>query len=412
MRFLKILKQTYAQVLLAVIIGVIFGSFYPQQAQLMKPLGDIFVKLVKMIIAPIIFCTIFTGIISGVGLKEIGKLGIKILIYFEILTTIALIIGLVLAWILKPGVGMNVDITQLNSSALNNYVKEDQNFSLIDFFSNIIPTTIFEAFAKGEILPVLFVAILFAIAILPVKQQCQTIIHMIDELLKVLFRILAIIMKAAPIGAFGAMSYTIAKSGITALLTLMKLMACFYLTCIFFILVVLGSILKIYKSSIIKLIKHIKEELFLVLGTSSSESALPGLIIKMEKFGCPRSIAGFVIPTGYSFNLDGTCIYFTMAIMFIAQACNIDLSLQQILIILFTLLFTAKGAAGVTGSGFITLAATLSVTHTLPVEALVLILGIDRFMSEARAVTNIIGNATAAVVISKIEENKNEKKQI
>ncbi len=397
-------SSNYIQVLIAIIIAIIFAAFFPELAQKMKPLGEGFIKLVKMCVLPIIFCTIVGGIIGGSDLKKVGRVGVKTLIYFEILTTIALIIGLFVAILVKPGSGMNIDVASLDSSAISNFAKPQSNFT--DFLLNIIPQTIFEAFTKGEILPVLLIAILFGFAISSMKERVPSIIQGIEELSEITLKILTMIMKLAPVGAFGAMSYTIGKYGFSSLLPLAKLMICFYVTCFLFVILVLGLVLKLCKTSIFKLLYHIKEEIFLTLATSSSEVSLPNLMKKMQLSGYPKSIVGLVIPTGYSFNLDGTCIYFTMAIMFIAQAMNIDLSMAQILTVMLVLLFTSKGAAGVTGSGFITLAATLSVLDSVPVAGLVLILGIDRFMSEARAITNLIGNATAVVAISKWEKEK------
>lgn len=399
----KIRHSLYLQVLITVAVAIIFACFFPENAQAMRPLGEGFIKLIKMCIPPIIFCTIVSGIIGGSDLKKVGKVGLKTFIYFEVLTVLALIIGLAVALLLKPGSGMNIDIASLDQSALAAYTKPPSGF--VEFLLNIIPTTVFEAFTKGEILPILLVAVLFGFALSAVKEQVPSVIRGIEELSEIMFKIISMIMKLAPIGAFGAMSYTVGKYGFAALLPLAKLMICFYLTCVFFVIVILGVILKLCGSNIFKLLSHIKEEIFLVLGTSSSESALPSVMKKMQQFGCPKSIVGLVIPTGYSFNLDGTCIYFTMAIIFIAQAFNIDLTIWQILTVIFILLFTSKGAAGVTGSGFITLAATLSMFDAIPIAGLVLILGIDRFMSEARAITNLIGNATACVAVSKWEKD-------
>jgi aerobic C4-dicarboxylate transport protein len=392
----------YLQVLIAIFIAIIFGVFFPTTAQSMKPLGDGFIKLIKMCIPPIIFCTIVIGIIGSSDLKKIGRVGLKALIYFEVLTTIALFLGVAVAFLLKPGSGMNADLATIDSSSIAAYVKPNSSF--VEFILNIIPTTIFQAFVSGEILPILFVAIIFGVALSAMQERARLVISGIHELSEIFFKIISYVMKLAPIGAFGAMSYTIGKYGIAALAPLAKLMLCFYATCILFVILVLGLILKLCGSSIFKLLRHIKEEIFLVLGTSSSESALPTLMKKMEQFGCPKTIVGLVIPSGYSFNLDGTCIYFTMAIIFLAQAFNVDLSFAQILSVIFVLLITSKGAAGVTGSGFIALAATLSVIPTVPLAGLTLILGIDRFMSEARAITNLIGNATATVVVSKWEK--------
>ncbi len=403
---MKIFKQTYIQVLLAIAIAIIFGITQPENAQAMKPLGEGFIKLIKMCIGPIIFCTIIGGFIGDSNLK-LGRLSLKSLIYFEIVTTLALIIGLAVTYFFKAGSGMNVDVTTLDPTLLSNYNKPKTGFS--EFLLNIIPTTLLHAFVDGEILPILFVAIIFGFALAPIKDKVPNFIKAIEEFNLVIFKIISYIVKLAPIGAFGAMSFTIGKYGIASLIPLIKLMGVFYTTCILFIFIVFGIILKICNSSIFKLLSHIKEEIFIVLGTSSSETVLPQMLKKMENFGCKKSIVGFVIPAGYSFNLDGTCIYFTMAIMFLAQALNIDLTLWQILQIMLILLITSKGAAGVVGSAFITLAATLSIFPTLPVASLVLILGIDRFMSEARAITNLIGNATATVAIAKWEKGFNPK---
>ncbi len=413
-----IIKNLYIQVLLAVILAIIFGILYPEAAQSMKPLGDGFIKLIKMCIAPIIFCTIVNGIIGGSDLAssrngankknnslQVGRIGLKTLIYFEILTTLALIIGLTVAYFLKPGSGMNIDPTTIDSSTISSYIQPSSNF--VDFILNIIPTNIFKAFTEDNILSVLLIAIIFGVTLSSMQDRAKSIISGIDQLSQILFKIINMIMRLAPIGAFGAMSFTVGKYGALSLLPMMQLMVCFYITCILFIIIILGLVMKLCKSSIFKLIAHIKEEIFLVLSTSSSESAMPSLMEKMEKFGCKKSIIGIVIPSGYSFNLDGTCIYFTMAILFIAQAFNIDLSLHDMLSMMLVLLLTSKGAAGVTGSGFITLAATLSVIHTIPIAGLALILGIDRFMSEARAITNLIGNAVATVAISRLEKKPN-----
>ena len=395
----------YCQVLIAIVIAVVFGVLFPSQAQAMKPLGEGFIKLIKMLVPLIIFLTIALGIVESFDLKKIGKVGLKILIYFEILTTLALFIGLGVALLLKPGKGMNVSETGLpDPSPFANHIKEKTTIS--DFILNIIPDSLIGAFASGEILPVLFIAIIFGLALSSMKERAPSVIKSLHELTEIFFKLISKLMLLAPVGAFGAMSYTIGKHGLITLVPLIKLMLCFYLTCILFVFVVFGIILHFCGTNIFKLISHIKEEIFLVFGTSSSESALPSLMQKMQSFGCRKSIVGLVIPTGYSFNLDGTCIYFTMAILFIAQAFNIDLTFDQILTIILILLVASKGAAGVTGSGFITLAATLSAIPTaVPVAGLTLIIGIDRFMSEARAVTNLIGNATAAVVINRLEKD-------
>ncbi len=397
-------KSLYFQVIVAVVIAVIFGHFFPEQAVLVRPLGDGFIKLIKMLIGPIIFCTIVLGLVGMEDMKEMGRLGLKMLMYFEVMTTLALVIGYVVAHLIKPGAGMNIDPTTLSVEGLRQYTTIAADSHIVDFVLNIIPTTIFSAFVNGEILPILFVSIIFGSALSALEKQCPNIIVGIEQLSQILFKIVAMVMRLAPIGAFGAMSYTIGKYGVASLNQLGFLMISFYATCALFIFVVMGIVAKICGVNIWKLLKYIKEEIFLVLGTSSSESALPSIMKKLENLGCKKSVVGVVVPAGYSFNLDGTCIYFTMAIIFLSQALNIDLSFSQELGIIIILLLTSKGAAGVTGSGFITLAATLSVTNSIPLAALTLILGIDRFMSEARAITNLIGNCVATIAIAKWEK--------
>ena len=406
----KLFKSLYFQVIVAVVIAIIFGYIAPNQAVLMKPLGDGFIKLIKMLIGPIIFCTIVLGIIGMEDVSKIGKLGLKMLIYFEVLTTFALIIGYCVAHLIKPGAGMNIDVSTLSADSLTQYVKTAQENHIIDFILNIIPTTIFSAFTNGEILPILFIALIFGFALSALEKQCGTIISGIEQMSHILFKIVAMVMRLAPIGAFGAMSYTIGKYGIESLSQLGFLILSFYITCFLFVFVVLGIITKLCGISIWSLLKYIKEEILLVLGTSSSESALPSIMKKLENLGCKKSVVGVVIPAGYSFNLDGTCIYFMMAIVFLTQALNIHLSFSKEIGIILILLLTSKGAAGVTGSGFITLAATLSISNSIPIVALTLILGIDRFMSEARAITNLIGNSVATIVISKWENSLDLKK--
>ena len=367
----------------------------------MKPLGDGFVKLIKMIIAPIIFCTVVIGIAGMESMKTVGKTGGLALIYFEVVSTIALIVGLIIVNVIQPGAGMNVDPATLDTKSVSAYTGPGKMQSTTDFLLNVIPTTVVDAFAKGEILQVLLFAIMFGFALHAFGEKGKPVFEFIDKFSHVLFGIVGIIMKVAPIGAFGAMAFTIGKYGIGSLAQLGKLMACFYATCLVFIFVVLGIIARAHGFSIWKFIKYIKEELFIVLGTSSSESVLPRMIAKMENLGAQKSVVGLVIPAGYSFNLDGTSIYLTMAAVFIAQATNTPLDLTHQLTLLFVLLLTSKGAAGVTGSGFIVLAATLSAVGNVPVAGLALILGIDRFMSEARALTNLIGNGVATVVVAR-----------
>jgi aerobic C4-dicarboxylate transport protein len=369
----------------------------------MKPLGDGFIKLIKMIIAPVIFCTVVAGIAGMQDMKKIGRVGGKALIYFEVVSTFALAIGLVVANVAKPGAGFNVDPAHLDTSAIAQYTKQAHGQSTVDFLMHIIPNTFVDAFATGNILQVLLVAILFGFALSMMGERGRPVTKFIDDISHVIFGIVNIIMKVAPLGAFGAMAFTIGKYGIASLLPLAKLMGSFYLTCFLFVFIVLGLIAKLTGFSIVKFIKYIKEELLIVLGTSSSESALPNLMRKLEKLGCSKPVVGLVVPTGYSFNLDGTNIYMTMAALFVAQATNTDLTLTQELTILLVAMLTSKGASGITGAGFITLAATLAVVPTIPVAGMALILGIDRFMSEARALTNFIGNGVATVVVSKWE---------
>ena len=394
----------YLQVLCAIVAGVLLGNFYPQLGEQMKPLGDAFVKLIKMIIAPIIFCTVVHGIASMQDMKKVGRVGLKALLYFEFVTTLALIVGLLVSNLLQPGVGMNVDASAIDTKAIQGFVVKSKEQSTLQFLMNIIPDTVVGAFAQGEILQVLLFAILFALGLQALGPRGKTLLGVIDEASHALFGMVGIIMKFAPLGAFGAMAFTIGKYGVATLLSLGKLMGAFYLTCVIFIVVVLGTIAALAGFNIFKFIRYIKEELLIVLGTSSSESALPRMIAKMENLGCEKSVVGLVIPTGYSFNLDGTCIYLTMAAMFLAQATNTEMSLFQQIGLMGVLLLTSKGAAGVTGSGFIVLAATLASVGTIPVASIALILGVDRFMSEARALTNLIGNGVATIVVSKWEK--------
>lgn len=396
-------SHLYVQVLIAIALGVLLGHFYPALGEQMKPLGDGFIKLIKMIIAPIIFLTVVHGIASMSNLKAVGSVGIKALVYFEIVTTFALIIGLLVANIARPGEGMNIDLSTVDSSAVAEYVAKAEKQSTVEFLLDVIPKSVVGAFVDGNILQVLLFALLFAFALQALGERGKLVLTFIDEVSHVFFGIVGIIMKAAPIGAFGAMAFTIGKYGVGTLLSLAALMGSFYLTCLIFIFGVLGPIAWMAGFNIFKFIRYIKEELLIVLGTSSSESVLPRMIARMKQLGCRESVVGLVIPTGYSFNLDGTCIYLTMAALFLAQATNVDLSLSQQLGILGVLLLTSKGAAGVTGSGFIVLAATLAATHTIDVSSIAIILGIDRFMSEARALTNLVGNGVATVVVSKLE---------
>ena len=393
-------KSLYFQVITAIVIGVLLGHYYPATGEAMKPLGDGFIKLIKMIIAPIIFCTVVVGIAGMEDMKKVGKTGGLALLYFEVVSTVALVIGLVIVNLVKPGAGMNIDVASLDTKGIAAYTGPGKMQTTTDFLLNIIPSTVFDAFAKGEILQVLLFAVLFGFALHKFGGRGTLVFDFIEKSSHVLFSIVGMIMKLAPIGAFGAMAFTIGKYGAGSLVSLGKLMGTFYLTCLIFVFVVLGIISWLNGFSIWKFVKYIKEELLIVLGTSSSESVLPRMMVKMENLGARKSVVGLVIPTGYSFNLDGTSIYLTMAAVFIAQATNTDMTLTQQLTLLAVLLLTSKGAAGVTGSGFIVLAATLSAVGHVPVAGLALILGIDRFMSEARALTNLVGNGVATIVVA------------
>jgi aerobic C4-dicarboxylate transport protein len=403
-------KSLYFQVLTAITLGVLLGHFFPQTGEAMKPLGDGFIKLIKMIIAPIIFCTVVVGIAGMEDMKKVGKTGGLALLYFEIVSSIALIVGLIIVNLAQPGSGMNVDPKALDTKGIAAYTGPGKLQSTTDFLLNIIPNTVVDAFAKGEILQVLLFSVLFGFALHRFGGRGTLVFDFVEKMSHVLFSIVGIIMKAAPIGAFGAMAFTIGKYGIGSLLSLGKLMGTFYLTCLIFIFIVLGTIARLHGFSIWKFIKYIKEELLIVLGTSSSESVLPRMMAKLENLGVKKSVVGLVIPTGYSFNLDGTSIYLTMAAVFIAQATNTPMTLTQQLTLLGVLLLTSKGAAGITGSGFIVLAATLSAVGGVPVAGLALILGIDRFMSEARALTNLIGNGVATIVVAKWTGDLNEER--
>jgi aerobic C4-dicarboxylate transport protein len=406
----KLYQHLYIQVLFAIAMAIILGHFYPQTAIEMKPLGDGFVKLIKMIIAPIIFCTVVTGISGMQDMKKLGRVGVKALLYFEVVSTIALLIGLVVIHVFQPGIGMNIDISTLDPEKLSAYVKADKPHSLTEFILNIIPSSVVDAFAKGETLQVLFFAVLFGISLAGMKESGAKVKLFIEMVSQALFGIVAMIMKFAPVGAFGAMAFTVGNYGVETLFPLIKFIGCFYLTCFLFIFIVLGFIAKYAGFSILKFIIYIKRELFIVLGTCSTESVLPDMLKKMEKIGCSRPVVDLVIPTGYSFNLDGTSIYLSMAAIFVAQATNTAISFTDEVTLFGVLLLTSKGAAGVVGSAFIVLMATLSTLPTIPVESLVLILGIDRFMSEARAVTNLIGNGVATIVASNWEGELNKER--
>lgn len=399
---MRFLRHLYVQVLIGIIVGGAVGFLWPTFGAQLKPLGDGFVNLVKMLIAPIIFTTVVVGL-AGMGeMKKVGRVGGKALLYFEIVTTIALIIGLVVANVFQPGAGFHATPESLDAKAVQQYTNAAaKGMSTVDFLLHIIPKTFVSAFSEGEILQVLLLAILFGLALGRLGDHGRPVMNLLHDVARVFFGIVSLVTKLAPLAAAGAMAFTIGRYGIGTLAQLGQLMLCVYLTCAIFIVVILGGIARLFGFSLWKIVKYIREELLIVIGTSSSESALPGLMEKMERAGCARSTVGIVVPSGYSFNLDGTCIYLTMAALFIAQATDTALTMSQQLGLLGVLLVTSKGAAGVTGSGFITLAATLAATGTVPVAGMALILGVDRFMSEARAITNFIGNTVATLVVAK-----------
>ncbi|MGQ3044795.1 MAG: dicarboxylate/amino acid:cation symporter [Brevundimonas aurantiaca] len=396
-------RHLYFQVLTAIVAGALIGHFWPSFGESLKPLGDAFIKLVKMIIAPVIFLTIVTGIAGMSDIGRVGRVAAKAFAYFLTFSTLALIVGLIIANVVQPGHGLNIDPASLDAGAVAKYSEQAHETTVTGFLMGIIPDTFASAFSEGNILQVLFVSVLFGLALAMVGDVGKPVLNFLESVSHAFFKLVAILMKAAPIGAFGAFAFTIGKYGIGSIANLAALVATFYITAVIFVVGVLGLVAWANGFNILKLIRYLKEELLLVLGTSSSEAALPSLLNKMERAGASKSVVGLVVPTGYSFNLDGTNIYMTMAALFIAQATNVDLSLGQQLTILGVLLLTSKGAAAVTGGGFVTLAATLSTIDTLPVAGLALLLGIDRFMSEARAITNLIGNGVATIVVAKWE---------
>ena len=393
-------SHLYVQVVFAIAAGVLIGHFWPATGEALKPLGDGFIKLVKMIIAPVIFLTIVTGIAGMRDLGSVGRVAVKAFAYFLFFSTLALIVGLIVGNLVRPGAGLNIDPASLDASKVFDYAAKAHETSITGFLLSIIPDSFLSGLAEGNLLQTLFVAILFGVGLALTGERGNRVFALLEQASMIFFKIVAILMRAAPIGAFGAMAFTIGAYGIGTLGNLATLVVTFYLTALLFVLVVLGTMARIAGFSIFRLIGYLKEELLLVLGTSSSESALPSLIEKLERAGCPKSIVGLVVPTGYSFNLDGTNIYMTLAALFIAQALNVDLSIGQQLLLLAVAMLSSKGAAGVTGAGFITLAATLSIVPSIPVAGMALILGIDRFMSECRSLTNFIGNAVATIVVS------------
>ena len=402
-RLPAMLGHLYVQVLIAIAAGVLLGALSPSTGAALKPLGDAFIALVKMIIAPVIFLTVVTGIAGGHGLGSVGRVAFKALAYFLFFSTLALVLGLIVAHLVQPGTGMNVDVATLDPAAVRSYGEKAHETSVTGFLLAIIPTTLLSAFTSGSILQVLLVAVLFGAGLVIAGEPARPVTDMLERIGLVVFRIVAIVMRAAPIGAFGAMAFTIGRYGIGTLVNLGALVATFYLTSLGFVLIVLGAVAAVNGFSILKLIRYLKAELLLVLGTSSSEAALPALIEKMERAGCRKEVVGLVVPTGYSFNLDGTNIYMTLAALFIAQATGVELTFGEQLGLLAVAMLSSKGAAGVTGAGFITLAATLAIVPKVPLAGMALILGIDRFMSECRSLTNFIGNAVATVVVARWE---------
>jgi aerobic C4-dicarboxylate transport protein len=400
---LPVWRHLYVQVLAAILLGVLVGHFAPSVGVALKPLGDGFVKLVRMIIAPVIFLTIVTGIAHLRELGSLGRIALKAFAYFFLFSTVALVIGLIVANVIQPGAGMHIDPATLDAHKVADYAAKAHDRTITGFLLAIIPETLLGALAGGDILQVLLVAILSGIALSLVGERGEPLLKLVEAASAVVFRITAILMRVAPIGAFGAMAFTIGQYGVATLANLAGLVATFYLTSLLFVLVVLGAVARAAGFSILRLIRYITPELLLVLGTSSSEAALPGLVEKMEKAGCAKPVVGVVVPTGYSFNLDGTNIYMTLAALFIAQACGIHLSIGQQLLLLGVAMLSSKGAAGVTGAGFITLAATLSIIPDVPVAGMALILGVDRFMSECRSLTNFVGNAVATIVVARWE---------
>ncbi|AXF13604.1 dicarboxylate/amino acid:cation symporter [Paraburkholderia caledonica] len=391
----------YVQVLAAIIAGVLLGDFAPQAAVALKPLGDLFIKLVRMIIGPVIFCTVVTGIAGMQDMKKVGRVGGKALLYFEAASTLALAIGLLAAHVLAPGKGFNVDPATLDARAVSGYAAQAAHGDgIAGFIAHVIPETFVGALVQGDILPVLLIAMLFGTALALMGEPAAPVTHLVETLSKAFFRIVRMVTSLAPIGAFGAMAFTIGRYGIVSLLPMLKLIGAFYLTAFLFVAIGLGIVARLCRFSLWRFLFYIRDELLIVLGTSTSEAALPQLMDKLERMGCPRGIVGLVVPTGYSFNLDGTNIYMTLAVLFLAQATNTQLSFAQEITLLLVTMLTSKGSTGVTGAGFITLAASLSVVPTVPVSAMVLILGIDRFMSECRALTNIVGNGVATIVVS------------
>ncbi len=397
------LKNLYVQVLVAVVFGALLGHFWPHGGEALKPLGDGFIRLIKMLVAPVVFTTVVTGIAKMGDLKRVGRVGLKAFVYFEVVTTGALLLGLLVGEVFQPGAGLNVDVSRLDAKAIEGYTSAGKSMSTVDFLLGVIPSSLVDPFAKGDILQILVVALLTSVALSKMGKAGEGILKALDSVGHLLFGMVGLIMRLAPLGALGAIAFTVGKYGVDTLLGLGRLMGTFYATAFLFVALVLGPIVRWTGVGLVPLLRYLRDELLLVLGTSSSESALPRMLVKLEKLGCPQSVVGLVVPMGYSFNLDGTSIYLTLASLFVAQATGTPITLGEELALLAVLLLTSKGAAAVTGGGFITLAATLSATGKIPVAGMVLLLGVDRFMSEARALTNLVGNAVATLVVSKWE---------
>ncbi|QBC32942.1 C4-dicarboxylate transporter DctA [Pandoraea sp. XY-2] len=399
----KYLSRLYVQVLIGILAGVVVGHFFPDIGSHLKPLGDLFIKLIRMLLAPIIFASVVVGIARMTDLHEAGRVGVKAVMYFEVASTFALLIGLAVVNLLKPGSGMNIDPASLDGKAIANYTHAAQQHSMLDFFMNIVPNSVVGAFANGEMLPIIFFSVLFAISLAKLGPRTAPFVDVLDMFLQGMFGVVRIVMYVAPIGAFGGMAFTVGKYGIGTLSSFGELMLCLYLTSVVFVVVVLGSVMRLCGLSLWKYLRYIKDELLITLGTASTEAVLPQMLFKMEKLGCSRPVVGMVLPTGYTFNADGTAIYLTMAAIFVAQAVNVHLTIWDQLLLLGVLLLTSKGSAGVAGAGFVALAATLATMHKIPVSGLVLLLGVDRFLNEARAVTNLIGNGVATIVVARWE---------
>ncbi|QCP53845.1 C4-dicarboxylate transporter DctA [Trinickia violacea] len=399
----KYLSKLYVQVLIGIIAGVLVGHFFPDLGSQMKPLGDLFIRLIRMLLAPIIFASVVVGIARMNDIHEAGRVGVKAVVYFEVASTLALGIGLVVVNVLKPGSGMNIDPAHIDSTAISSYAHSAHQHGMLDFFMSIVPNSVVGAFANGEMLPVIFFSVLLAIALARLGPRTAPFVDMLDMFLQAMFGVVRIVMYAAPIGAFGGMAFTVGKYGIGTLASFGQLMLALYVTSVLFVVVVLGIVMRVCGLSLWKFLRYIKDEIFITFGTASTEAVLPQMMIKLEKLGCTKPVVGMVLPTGYTFNADGTAIYLTMAAIFVAQAMNIHLSIWDQLLVLGVLLLTSKGSAGVAGAGFVALAATLASMQKIPVSGLVLLLGVDRFLNEARAVTNLIGNGVATIAVARWE---------